>query len=135
MPRPHSDDLRMRAIKKMRAGESRRSVTKQLCVAALSVIKSAGRYSDTGSAGPSWMGTRRAPKLATYRAWNLKRSNSCPAVTFECLKGIVFACRFTRPSGASWVRPPGRRKSYCLAVTCGYGYNRLNKDFLLFPTL
>ena len=33
-------------------------------------------------------GPRRAPKLATYRAWNLKRSNSCPAVTFECLKGI-----------------------------------------------
>ena len=61
MPRPYPDDLRMRAVEKVLAGDSRRSVAKQLRVAASSVIKWAQRYSDTGSAGPSRMGTRRAP--------------------------------------------------------------------------
>ena len=81
MPRPYSNDLRMRAVEKVQAGESRRGVAKELRVAPSSVIKWARRYSDTGSAGPSRMGTRRAPKLAGCRAWILERINACPAIT------------------------------------------------------
>ena len=81
MPRPYPDDLRMRAVEKVQAGESRRSVAKELRVAPSSVIKWARRYSDTGSAGPSRMGTRRAPKLAGCRAWILERIKACPAIT------------------------------------------------------
>ena len=81
MPRPYSNDLRMRAVKKVLAGESRRGVAKELRVAPSSVIKWARRYSDTGSAGPSRMGTRRAPKLAGCRTWILERIKACPAIT------------------------------------------------------
>ena len=54
MPRPYPDDLRMRAVEKVLAGDSRRSVAKELRAAASSVIKWARRYSDTGSAGPDF---------------------------------------------------------------------------------
>ena len=81
MPEPYPDDLRMRAVEKAPAGESRRSVAKELRAAASSVIKWARRYSDTGSAGPSRTGTRRAPKLAGCRAWILERIKACPAIT------------------------------------------------------
>ena len=37
MPKPYSDDLRMRAVEKVLAGDSRRSVAKQLRVAASSL--------------------------------------------------------------------------------------------------
>ena len=52
MQRPYPDDLRMRAVKKVMTGESRRSVANELREAASSVIKWARRYSDTGSAAP-----------------------------------------------------------------------------------
>ena len=86
MPEPYSNDLRTRAVEKAPAGESRRSVAKELRAAAASVIKWARRYSDTGSAGPSRMGTRRTPKLAGCRAWILERINACPAITLAGLQ-------------------------------------------------
>ena len=86
MPRPYPDDLRMRAVRKVLAGDSRRSVAKQLRVAASSVIKWARRYSDTGSVSPSRMGTRRTPKLAGHRAWILGRIKACPAITLAGLQ-------------------------------------------------
>ena len=89
MPKPYPDDLRMRAVEKVLAGDSRRSVAKQLRAAASSVIKWAQRYSDTGSAGPSRMGTRRAPKLAGHRAWILERIKACPAITLAGLQGLL----------------------------------------------
>ena len=76
MPEPYPDDLRTRAVEKVPTGESRRSVAKELRAAASSVIERARRYSDTGSAGPSRMGTRRALKLAGCRAWILERINA-----------------------------------------------------------
>ena len=89
MPRPCSDDLRMNAVKKVMAGESCRSVAKQLRAAASSVIKWVRRHSDTESAGPSRMGSRRGPKLAGCRFWILERINACPAVTLTGLQDWI----------------------------------------------
>ena len=89
MPRPCSDDLRMNAVKKVMAGESCRSVAKQLRVAASSVIKWVRRHSDTESVRPSRMGSRRRPKLAGHRFWILERINACPAVTLAGLQDWI----------------------------------------------
>ena len=86
MPRPCSDDLRMNAVKKVMAGESCRSVAKLLRVAASSVIKWVRRQLDTGSAGPSRMGSPRTPKLAGQRSRILERIKACPAVTLAGLQ-------------------------------------------------
>ena len=91
MPRPCSDDLRMNAVKKVTAGESCRSVAKQLRVAASSVIKWIRRYLDTGSVSPSRMGARRTPKLAGHRSWILERIKACPAVTLAGLRDWIGA--------------------------------------------
>ena len=129
MPEPCPDDLRIRAVEKAPAGESRRSVAKELRVATSSVIKWARRYSDTGSAGPSRMGTRRAPKLAGCRAWILERIQACPAITPAGLqdwlggRGVASSLasiwRFLRVCGPARKKPalvaderdrPGRRR-------------------------
>ena len=90
MPRPCSDDLWMNAVKKAMAGESCRSVAKQLRVAASSVIKWVRCQSDTGSAGPSRMCARRPPKLAGRRSWILERIKAFPAVTWQgCRTGLA----------------------------------------------
>ena len=86
MPRACSDDLRMNAVKKVMASESCRSVAKLLRVAASSVIKWVRRYLDTGSAGPSRMGSPRTPKLAGQRSRILERIKACPAVTLAELQ-------------------------------------------------
>ena len=115
MPEPCPDDLRTRAVEKAPAGESRRSVAKELRAAASSVIKWARRYFDTGSAGPSRMGTRRALKLAGCRAWILERIKACPAITpaglQDWLRGRGFAAslasiwRFPRVCGLARKKP------------------------------
>ena len=102
MPEPYSDDLRMRAVEKVLAGDSRRSVAKELRVAASSVIKWARRYSDTGSAGPSRMGTRRAPKLAGCRAWILERIKACPAITLAGLRDWLGGRGITSSLASIW---------------------------------
>ena len=89
MPRPCSDDLWMNAVKKAMAGESCRSVAKQLRVAASSVIKWVRCQSDTGSAGPSRMGAPPA-EAAGRRSWILERIKACPAVTWQgCRTGLA----------------------------------------------
>ena len=101
MPKPCPDDLRMRAVEKVLAGACRRSVAKELRVAASSVIKWAQRYSDTGSVRPSRMGTRRAPKLAGCRAWILERIKACPAITLAGLRDWLGGRRASPRFGAS----------------------------------
>ena len=62
MPRPCSDDLRMRAGKKAMAGKSRRSFEKQFRVAASTVIERFQRYSDKEK-------SRVAGGVRTRRPW------------------------------------------------------------------
>ena len=59
MPRPYPDDLRMHAVKRVLAGESRCSVAKQIGVAVSTVIKWVQLYLETGSVSPRQMGGYR----------------------------------------------------------------------------
>ena len=102
MPRPYSDDLRMIAVEKVQAGESRRSVAKQLRVVASTVIRWCQRHSDTGSVSPSPMGGRREPKLAGHRAWILDRIEACPAITLAELQDLLVERGVTASIAAIW---------------------------------
>ena len=89
MQEPCPDDLRMIAVQKVLAGESRRSVAKQLRVATSTVTGWFQRYSGTGSAGPSPMGGRRKPKLEGHRTWILDRIEACPATALAGLQDLL----------------------------------------------
>ena len=100
MPGPCSDDLRTIAVEKVLAGESRRSVAKQLRMAASTVTGWFKRQSDTGSASASPMGGHRKPKLEGHRTWIKDRIEACPAITLAGLRDLLRE-RGVAASGAS----------------------------------
>ena len=84
MARPYSMDLRERAIARVLAGESVRSVAATLSISAASVVRWSQRHRRTGSAAPSRIGGRRRPVLGSHRDWLLER-----AKTDFTLRGLV----------------------------------------------
>jgi transposase len=74
MTRPYSMDLRERAVARVLAGESVRSVASMLSVSAASVVRWAGRYRATGSAAPGKIGGHKVGILSgAHRDWLLER--------------------------------------------------------------
>ncbi len=76
MSRPYSMDLRERAVSRVLAGESVRSVAATLSVSAASVVRWSQRHRRTGSAAPDKIGGRRRAVLAGHRDWLLERASS-----------------------------------------------------------
>jgi transposase len=76
MSRPYSMDLRERAVARVEAGESVRSVAAKLSVSASSVVRWAQRQRRTGSAAPGKIGGHRRPVLGAHRDWLLERTKS-----------------------------------------------------------
>lgn len=76
MTRPYSMDLRARAVARVLAGESVRSVAAALSISAASVVRWSQRHRRTGSAAPGKIGGHRRPVLATHRDWLLERARS-----------------------------------------------------------
>ena len=76
MSRPYSMDLRERAVARVEAGESARSVAAKLSVSASSVVRWAQRQRRTGSAAPGKIGGHRQPVLGAHRDWLLERTKS-----------------------------------------------------------
>ncbi len=74
MTRPYSMDLRERAVARVRAGESVRSVAATLSISAASVVRWSQRHRRTGSAAPGKIGGHRRPVLGAHRAWLLDRT-------------------------------------------------------------
>ena len=89
MPRPYPDKLRTLAVEKVMAGESRRSVARQLDVAASAVIKWVQRYSEMGSVSPSRMGGHCKPKLEGRQAWILEQMRARPSITLAGLRDLL----------------------------------------------
>ena len=86
MTKPLSMDLRERAMARLAAGESVRSVAAALSVAPSSVVKWSQRQRATGSVTPGKMGGHVPPKIAgPYRAWLLERM----AAGAFTLRGLV----------------------------------------------
>ena len=59
MAKPYSMDLRERAIARVQAGESVRSVAEALSISPSSVVKWSQRFRVTGSVAPGQMGGRQ----------------------------------------------------------------------------
>jgi len=86
MARPLSMDLRQRAVARVAAGESVRSIAAALSVAPSSVVKWSQRQRATGSAAPGRMGGHVPPKIADdHRAWLVERTAAAPFT----LRGLV----------------------------------------------
>ncbi len=74
MARPYSMDLRERAVARVLAGESVRSVAAMLSISAATVVRWSGRYRATGSAAPGRIGGHMVGILARHRAWLIERT-------------------------------------------------------------
>ena len=77
MTRPYSMDLRDRAILRILAGESVRSVASALRISAATVVRWSQRYRASGSAAPGKVGGHK-PRLLVgeLRDWLLDRTES-----------------------------------------------------------
>jgi len=73
MPKPYSLDLRERAVARVAAGETVRSVAAVLRVSVASVVKWSQRHRRTGSAAPGRMGGYRPRVLLAHRDWIVAR--------------------------------------------------------------
>ena len=74
MTRPYSMDLRDRAVARVLAGESVRSVAAVLSISAATVVRWSGRYRATGSAAPGKIGGHKVGVLLGHRDWLLERT-------------------------------------------------------------
>ncbi len=86
MAKPYSMDLRERALARVQAGESVRSVAAVLSISASSVVKWSQRFRATGSVAPGQMGGHRPRVIAgDQAAWLRQRI----AVSDFTLRGLV----------------------------------------------
>jgi putative transposase len=86
MTKPYSMDLRERAMKRLAAGETSRTVAAALDVAVSSVIKWSARQRLTGSAAPGKMGGHRPFLICgADRNWVLGEVAVRPHVTLAAL--------------------------------------------------
>jgi transposase len=86
MPKPYSTDLRERAVSRVMAGESVRSVATVLQVSVSSVVKWSQRHRATGSAAPGRMGGYRSRVLLPHRDWLTARIASGKHFTLRGLQ-------------------------------------------------
>ena len=86
MARPYSLDLRERAVARVVAGETVRSVASVLQVSVASVVKWSQRYRQTGSAAPGQMGGHRRRLLLAHRDWLIGRTAGGQAFTLRGLQ-------------------------------------------------
>lgn len=85
MTRPYSMDLRDRAVARVLAGESVRSVALTLCISGSSVVRWSQRHRATGSALPGKIGGHKPRVLSgANRDWLLER-----ALQDFTLRGLV----------------------------------------------
>ena len=118
MARPISTDLRERAVARVEAGESRRSVAKAFGVSPSEVIKWTARARRTCDVVPSPMGGGRPKITGEHAAWLLDRVRNGEGFTVRGLvaeladRGLEvsrFAVwRFVRAAGLSWKKNRGR---------------------------
>ena len=73
--RAYSMDLRERAVARVMAGESVRSVAAVLSISPATVVRWSGRHRATGSAAPEKIGGRRAGILSQHRDWLIERAH------------------------------------------------------------
>ena len=81
MPRPHSLDLRQRAVSLVEAGQSRRAVARLLDLGEATVIRWMQRHATAGVCAAKPMGGVRHAALLHERGWLLARIAAVPDLT------------------------------------------------------
>ena len=86
MGRAISSDLRLRMVRGISSGKSRRAVAAQFEVAPSTAVRLQARYAETGSVEPSKQGRPRGSgKLGPYRAAIVERVKEQPDITMPDL--------------------------------------------------
>jgi transposase len=119
MSRPYSMDLRKRAVARVLAGESVRSVASVLSISAATVVRWSGRHRATGSAAPGKIGGHRVGVLAGHRDWLVERTRrdfTLRGLVAElCERGIrvdyVQVWRFVHAEGLSFKKKRAARRT------------------------
>ena len=113
-------DLRERAVVRVFAGESVRSVAARLSISAASVVRWSQRHRRTGSAAPGKIGGHRPSVLAGgHRDWLLERARSDftlrGLVAELATRGVkvdyVQVWRFVHPEGLSFKKKRSTRRA------------------------
>jgi putative transposase len=91
MTAPLSNDLRMRVVGAVAAGESCRSAAARFGVAISSAVKWHQRYRATGSVAPGKMGGHRKRILEPHRAFIVERITQTSHLTLHGLKAELAA--------------------------------------------
>ena len=121
MPRPYSLDLRERAVARVEAGETVRSVAAVLRVRVASVVKWSQRFRRTGSAAPGPMHGHRPRVLLPHRDWIVARVSSGQDFTLRGLRaelaerGVKVDYRtvwsFVHAEGLSFKKKPAAQRT------------------------
>ena len=74
MTRPYSRDLRDRAVARVEAGQSVRTVAAALDIGVATVVRWSQRYRATGSVEPGKIGGHRVAVLSGHRDWLIERT-------------------------------------------------------------
>ena len=110
MTRPYSMDLRERAVARVLAGESVRSVAAILSISAATVVRWSGRHRATGSAAPGKIGGHKVGILSGHRDGLIERTahdfTLCGLVAELATRGVtvdyVQVWRFVHAEGLSF---------------------------------
>ena len=86
MPKAYSIDLRDRAVTRVMAGETVRSVASVLQISVASVVKWSQRFRRTGSAAPYPMHGHRPRLLLAHRDWIITRTANDQPFTLRGLQ-------------------------------------------------
>ena len=86
MPRPYSMDLPNRAVARVLAGQTVRSVAAVLEVSVASVVKWSQRFRQTGNAAPGPMHGHRPRLLLPHRDWLIARTTDDQPFTLRGLQ-------------------------------------------------
>ena len=93
MPKPYSQDLRMRVVRHVEAGHSRRAAAAHFGVSVSFVVNLMTAYRLGGSLAPKPLGGRRHAKLDPHRVFLLRRVAEKDDITMpELAEDLVTAC-------------------------------------------
>lgn len=93
MPKPYSQDLRARVVRRVEAGHSRRAAATHFGVSVSFVVNLMTAYRRRGSLAPKPLGGRRHAKLDPHRVFLLRRVAEKDDITMpELAEDLAAAC-------------------------------------------
>src|ERR1051325_4213810 len=102
VPRPYSQDLRVRIVASVAGGRSRRATATIFSVSVATVVRWSQRFRATGSAAALAMGGHRPHRLTSQRDWLLARIAEKPDLSLRAIRAELAADGVKVSYGAVW---------------------------------